>query len=107
MEGMAARDYFANLTAMLKTNEVAKTTFDFEGRNRRPPRDPINALLSFLYSMLAQDMTVTLVRTGFDPYLGFFHQPRYARPALELDLIEEFRPLVADSVVIGINHNGE
>jgi len=107
MEGMAARDYFANFTAMLKASDVAKTTFDFEGRNRRPPRDPINALLSFLYSMLAKDMTVTLIRTGFDPYLGFFHQPRYGRPALALDLIEEFRPLIADSVVIGMINNGE
>jgi CRISPR-associated protein Cas1 len=107
MEGMAARDYFANFTAMLKASDVAKTTFDFEGRNRRPPRDPINALLSFLYSMLAKDMTVTLIRTGFDPYLGFFHQPRYGRPALALDLIEEFRPLIADSVVIGMINNCE
>ena len=57
--------------------------------------------------MLAKDMTVTLIRTGFDPYLGFFHQPRYGRPALALDLIEEFRPLIADSVVIGMINNGE
>jgi len=107
MEGMAARDYFANFTRMLKTNDGARTTFDFELRNRRPPRDPINALLSFLYSMLSKDLTVTLIRIGFDPYLGFFHQPRYGRPALALDLIEEFRPLIADSVVIGMINNGE
>jgi CRISPR-associated protein Cas1 len=107
MEGLAARDYFANFTRMLKTSDAARTTFDFESRNRRPPRDPINALLSFLYSMLSKDLTVTLVRIGFDPYLGFFHQPRYGRPALALDLIEEFRPLIADSVVIGMINNGE
>jgi CRISP-associated protein Cas1 len=107
MEGLAARDYFANFTRMLKTSDAARTTFDFESRNRRPPRDPINALLSFLYSMLSKDLTVTLVRIGFDPYLGYFHQPRYGRPALALDLIEEFRPLIADSVVIGMINNGE
>lgn len=107
MEGMAARDYFANFARMLKTNGDALTRFDFETRNRRPPRDPVNALLSFLYSMLAKDMMVTLVRIGFDPYLGFYHQPRYGRPALALDLIEEFRPLIADSVAIGVINNGE
>lgn len=107
MEGLAAREYFANFTRMIKTSDASRTTFDFESRNRRPPRDPINALLSFLYSMLSKDLTVTLIRIGFDPYLGFFHQPRYGRPALALDLIEEFRPLIADSVVIGMINNGE
>jgi CRISPR-associated protein Cas1 len=107
LEGMAARDYFSNFTRMLKVSDDAVATFDFTSRNRRPPRDPVNALLSFLYSMLTKDMVVTLVGAGFDPYLGFFHQPRYGRPALALDLIEEFRPLVADSVVIGLINNGE
>lgn len=107
LEGSAARDYFANLPRMLKVSDSALATFDFTSRNRRPPRDPVNALLSFLYSMLTKDMVVTLVGAGFDPYLGFYHQPRYGRPALALDLIEEFRPLVADSVVIGLINNGE
>ncbi|MGH9969302.1 MAG: CRISPR-associated endonuclease Cas4g/Cas1g [Pyrinomonadaceae bacterium] len=107
MEGLAARDYFANFARMFKTGNEAEVRFDFGSRNRRPPRDPVNALLSFLYSMLAKDMLVTLVGVGFDPYLGFFHQPRYGRPALALDLMEEFRPLVADSVVIGVINNGE
>ncbi|MEK6299905.1 MAG: CRISPR-associated endonuclease Cas1 [Acidobacteriota bacterium] len=107
LEGMAARDYFSNFTRMLKVSDDAVATFDFTSRNRRPPRDPVNALLSFLYSMLTKDMVVTLVGAGFDPYLGFFHQPRYGRPALALDLMEEFRPLVADSVVIGLINNGE
>jgi CRISPR-associated protein Cas1 len=107
LEGSAARDYFANLPRMLKVSDSALATFDFTSRNRRPPRDPVNALLSFLYSMLTKDMVVTLVGVGFDPYLGFYHQPRYGRPALALDLIEEFRPLVADSVVIGLINNGE
>ena len=107
LEGTAARDYFANFTRMLKVSDEACSTFDFTSRNRRPPRDPVNALLSFLYSMLTKDLVVTLVGVGFDPYLGFFHQPRYGRPALALDLIEEFRPLIADSVVIGLINNGE
>jgi CRISPR-associated protein Cas1 len=107
LEGSAARDYFANLPRMLKVSDNALATFDFTSRNRRPPRDPVNALLSFLYSMLTKDMVVTLVGAGFDPYLGFYHQPRYGRPALALDLIEEFRPLIADSVVIGMINNGE
>jgi CRISP-associated protein Cas1 len=107
LEGMAARDYFSSFTRMLKAGDGDCGTFDFTSRNRRPPRDPVNALLSFVYSMLTKDMVVTLVGVGLDPYLGFFHQPRYGRPALALDLIEEFRPLVGDSVVIGLINNGE
>lgn len=108
IEGSAARDYFANFSLMFKANDGAGTTsFDFETRNRRPPRDPVNALLSFLYSMLVKDLVAALVGVGFDPYLGFYHQPRYGRPALALDLMEEFRPLVADSVAIGLINNGE
>lgn len=106
MEGAAAREYFSKFTLMFKQQD-ARTTFDFTTRNRRPPRDPVNALLSFLYSMLTKEMLVTLIGIGFDPYLGFYHQPRYGRPALALDLMEEFRSLVADSVVIGLINNGE
>lgn len=90
-----------------QTDNQTWTTFDFTKRNRRPPRDPVNALLSFMYAMLVKDMTATLVSVGLDPYLGFYHQPRYGRPALALDLMEEFRPLVADSVVINLINNGE
>jgi CRISPR-associated protein Cas1 len=108
VEGTAARDYFSHFALMLKTANGERTpAFDFSARNRRPPRDPINALLSFLYSMLAKELLVALVGVGFDPYQGFYHQPRYGRPALALDLMEEFRPLVADSVVIGLVNNGE
>lgn len=106
MEGAAAREYFSKFTLMFKQQD-ARTTFDFTTRNRRPPRDPVNALLSFLYSMLTKEMLVCLIGIGFDPYLGFYHQPRYGRPALALDLMEEFRALVADSVVIGLVNNGE
>lgn len=108
VEGTAARDYFAHFTLMFKAGGGERPpAFDFTARNRRPPRDPVNALLSFLYSMLAKEMLVALVGVGFDPYQGFYHQPRYGRPALALDLMEEFRPLVADSVVIGLVNNGE
>jgi CRISPR-associated protein Cas1 len=108
VEGTAARDYFSNFALMFKAGGGDKPpAFDFTARNRRPPRDPVNALLSFLYSMLTKEMLVALVGVGFDPYQGFYHQPRYGRPALALDLMEEFRPLVADSVVIGLINNGE
>ena len=93
---------------MFKPDETTSIpAFEFTARNRRPPRDPVNALLSFLYAMLTKDLVVTLVGVGFDPYLGFYHQPRYGRPALALDLMEEFRPLVADSVALGLINNGE
>jgi CRISPR-associated protein Cas1 len=75
-------------------------TFDFTRRNRRPPRDAVNALLSLGYSLLARDCTVAAHAVGFDPYVGFYHQPRFGRPALALDLMEEFRALVAESVVL-------
>lgn len=75
-------------------------TFDFTRRNRRPPRDAVNALLSLGYSLLARDCTVAAHAVGFDPYVGFYHQPRFGRPALALDLMEEFRALIADSVAL-------
>jgi CRISPR-associated protein Cas1 len=108
IEGTAAREYFTHFARMFKPgNDEGAPAFEFTSRNRRPPRDPVNALLSFLYALLTKEMIVTLVGVGFDPYLGFYHQPRYGRPALALDLMEEFRPLVADSVAIGLINNGE
>ncbi len=108
IEGAAANVYFAHFGGVLKPQEnPGPLQFDFKERNRRPPRDPVNALLSFAYSLLSKDLTVTLLAVGFDPYLGFYHRPRYGRPALALDLMEEFRPIVADSVVIGLVNNGE
>jgi CRISPR-associated protein Cas1 len=92
---------------MLKPRTGDIGEFNFENRNRRPPRDPVNALLSLAYAMLTKDTAVTLFSVGFDPYLGFYHSPRYGRPSLALDLMEEFRPLVADSVVISAINNGE
>lgn len=108
IEGAAARAYFSQFSSMLKTpSALPGGAFDFDGRNRRPPRDAVNCLLSYLYGLLAKDCTVTLFAVGFDPYLGFFHQPRFGRPALALDLAEEFRALIADSVVLTLVNNGE
>lgn len=105
IEGAAAKAYYSQFSGMLKGS--AGSPFDFRSRNRRPPRDPVNALLSFLYALLVKDLTVTLLAVGFDPYLGFLHRPRYGRPALALDLAEEFRPLVADSVLLTLVNGGE
>ncbi len=105
IEGAAAHRYFSCFGGMVRSRDLG--TFDFNGRNRRPPRDPVNALLSFAYSMLARELTVALLGVGFDPYLGFYHQPGHGRPALALDLMEEFRPLIAESVVLTVINNGE
>jgi CRISPR-associated protein Cas1 len=102
IEGAAARIYFGAFDGMIKAEGVSADGFgfDFNGRNRRPPRDGVNALLSLAYSLLAKDLTVTCYAVGFDPYIGFYHQPRFGRPALALDLMEPFRPLIADSAVL-------
>ena len=104
IEGAAARVYFSHFGAMLRAK--AKS-FDFRTRNRRPPRDPVNAVLSFLYSMLIRQAMVSTLAAGFDPYLGFYHQPKYGRPALALDMAEEFRPVIADSAVLTLFNNAE
>lgn len=96
VEGFAARLYFENFSAMLKV----ASPFDFNGRNRRPPRDPVNALLSLAYALLAKDFAVAISSVGLEPLLGFYHQPKHGRPALALDLMEEFRPIIADSAVV-------
>lgn len=103
IEGTAARLYFGEFAGMLKTEEDATCgtfAFDFTHRNRRPPRDPVNAVLSLAYSLLAKDLTIVCHAVGFDPFIGFFHQPRFGRPALALDLMEGFRSLIADSTVL-------
>ena len=120
-EGMAAKVYFQHFAGMIKVNSDAEVEarralcsdpadepdedtcwlkFDFKGRNRRPPRDPVNALLSLGYSLLAKDLTIACAGIGLDPYLGFYHQPRYGRASLALDLMEPFRPLIVDSAVL-------
>ena len=101
VEGAAAAVYFGAFAGMVKVDEGEDAgAFDFEQRNRRPPRDPVNALLSFAYSLLARDLTIVCHAVGFDPFLGYYHQPRFGRPALALDLMEGFRPLIADSAVL-------
>ena len=104
VEGLAARIYFSLFAGMLKRGDHwdrdPTVCFDFQARNSRPPRDPVNALLSLGYSLLAKDLTVACYAVGFDPMIGFYHQPRHGRPALALDLMEALRPLVADSAVL-------
>jgi CRISPR-associated protein Cas1 len=108
VEGSAARRYFEHFVFMISPQKNEETDgFDFSGRNRRPPRDPVNALLSFAYAMLVREWTVALSAVGLDPYRGFYHQMRFGRPALSLDMMEPFRPLVADSTVITAINNGE
>lgn len=106
-EGQAAARYFSAFSSMLSRSDDGSMQFDFERRNRRPPADPVNALLSFAYALLTRTWTVVLTAVGFDAYRGFYHQPRYGRPALALDLMEPFRPLIADSSVIHAINNGE
>ncbi|HEY2343575.1 MAG TPA: CRISPR-associated endonuclease Cas1 [Chthoniobacteraceae bacterium] len=115
IEGSAAAFYFGEFGGMIKTEEDKMAppdpgdgpalNFEFNGRNRRPPTDPVNALLSFAYSLLCKDCTLAAVAVGLDPYVGFYHQPRYGRPALALDVMEEFRPLIAESAVLTALNN--
>jgi CRISPR-associated protein Cas1 len=128
IEGGAAAAYFEQFSGMLKvadelsvpgsgglagTADGEKPTsggqlalnFNFTHRNRRPPTDPVNAMLSLAYSMLAKDCVLAALAVGFDPYVGFYHQPRFGRPALALDLMEEFRPLIAESTVLSCINN--
>jgi CRISPR-associated protein Cas1 len=117
IEGAAASQYFQQFSGMVKVEddlpglEMAGKdkqrafNFNFSHRNRRPPTDPVNAMLSLAYSMLAKDCTLAALAVGFDPYLGFYHQPRFGRPALGLDLMEEFRPLIAESTVLSCINN--
>lgn len=112
MEGNSAARYFQHFARMLRapSEEEASQSgwaFDFNRRNRRPPTDPVNALLSYAYSLLTRHVHTALSAVGFDPYRGFYHQPRYGRPALALDVMEPFRPLIADSAVIMVINNGE
>ena len=111
LEGTIARLYFQNFNGLIKpddnhtphqppSDDPRALTFHFDQRNRRPPRDPINALLSLGYALLTKDMTIACHAVGLDPYLGFYHQPRHGRCGLALDLMEPFRPLIADSAVL-------
>lgn len=99
IEGRAAAVYFSVFSEMIKGD------FCFEKRNKRPPKDPINAMLSFGYVLLANDIYSAIASIGLDPYMGFLHRLRYGRPSLALDLMEEFRILFVDRLVLSIVNN--
>lgn len=108
IEGTAARLYFGQFSQMISNDRLdLAADFDVHGRARRPSPDPLNALLSFVYGLLTKDMVAVCLGVGLDPYLGVLHGQRFGRPSLALDLVEEFRPLIADSTVIGLINNGE
>jgi CRISPR-associated protein Cas1 len=98
-EGDAARVYFEAFPAMVRQNRDA---FRLNGRTRRPPLDPMNALLSFLYALLLADCTAAAAAAGLDPSVGFLHTDRPGRPGFALDLMEEFRPLIADRLALAL-----
>jgi CRISPR-associated protein Cas1 len=104
-EGSLARIYFQNFSTLLQPRNFS-TEWDFTARNRRPPRDPINAMLSFAYALLVKECTVALLGEGLEPHWGLYHQPRHGRPALSLDIMEPLRPLIADSAVITAVNTG-
>jgi CRISP-associated protein Cas1 len=99
LEGSGSAAYFGCFDRLIRAEG-----FRFEARRRRPPTDPVNALLSLGYALLRHDVQSAVNLVGFDPYLGYLHVQRYGRPSLALDLMEEFRPLVVDAVVLsGLN----
>lgn len=95
LEGAGSAAYFGCFNQLIRVDD-----FSFTTRNRRPPVDPVNSLLSLGYSLLRHDIQGALNIVGFDPYLGYLHTERYGRPSLALDLMEEFRPLIVDAVVL-------
>jgi CRISPR-associated protein Cas1 len=98
-EGNGTAHYFNCFQHLLNEPEL------FNGRTRRPPRDPVNALLSYGYTILLNQILSAICTVGLDPYIGYLHTSQYGKPALALDLMEEFRPLIVDSVVISIFNN--
>ena len=109
IEGDAAHQYFSVFDELILVQEKA---FSFTGRNRRPPLDNVNCLLSFLYTLLTHDVRSALESVGLDPAVGFLHRDRPGRPGLALDMMEEFRPFLADRLALSlinlrqINHQG-
>jgi CRISPR-associated protein Cas1 len=100
LEGSGTAQYFGVFGKLLKSD------LSFTKRTRRPPTDPVNALLSFGYVLLANQVASAVNLAGFDPYIGFLHGSKYGKPALALDLMEEFRPIVVDSVVLTLLNTG-
>lgn len=103
-EGRAAKDYFGMFGQLVVTK---KEGFEFTGRNRRPPLDRINCLLSFLYTLLYHDARSALESVGLDPAVGFLHRDRPGRLSLALDLMEEFRPILADRLALSLVNLGQ
>jgi CRISPR-associated protein Cas1 len=104
-EGGAAKLHFDALSHMIRQEQ--RPHFSFVTRSRRPPLDPMNALLSFLYTILTVDCRAALECVGLDPQIGFLHVLRPGRPALALDLVEEFRPVLADRVALSLINRGQ
>lgn len=107
IEGDAAARYFSAFTTMLSPRVTAAEHLRFDGRSRRPAHDPVNAALNFCYGLLIGDLIRAIIACGLDPHAGFLHSSERNKPALALDLAEEFRTPLADSVVIGAFNNGE
>lgn len=105
IEGEAARGYFATMNHLLRADQ--REAFALDGRSRRPPRDRLNALLSFLYTLLTHDCRSALETVGLDPQFGFLHVLRPGRPALALDLVEEFRAFLADRLALTLINRGQ
>lgn len=99
IEGEAARIYFSVFDELIVAQ---KKDFSFSGRSRRPPMDNVNAMLSFVYTLIAHDMVSALEGVGLDPAVGFLHTDRPGRPSLALDIMEEFRPMLADRLVLSL-----
>lgn len=99
IEGESANSYFSVFGEMIVSQ---KSDFVFEGRNRRPPLDNVNCLLSFLYTILMHDVRSALESVGLDSYVGYLHRDRPGRPGLALDMVEEFRPFIADRLVLSL-----
>jgi len=107
IEGTAARLYFDSFPSLLNGADALPGPVFSGLRNRRPPADAVNCLLSFCYGLLTKEMLAACLAVGFDPYVGLYHRPRFGRPALALDLAEEFRPLLADSTVLSLVNRRE
>lgn len=102
VEGAGSARYFREWPKLIR-----QVGFRFPGRVRRPPTDPVNAMLSFGYTLLANMVFAACHVVGFDPYVGFLHMDRYGRPALVLDLMEELRPVLVDSLVLALINRGQ
>jgi CRISPR-associated protein Cas1 len=104
IEGDAARVYFGSFSAMVR---IRGDVFAFRGRSRRPPQDPVNAVLSFLYSLVTSECVAALAGVGLDPQVGYLHTLRPGRPALALDVVEELRAALADRLALTLINRGQ